>query len=242
MTLRRQAVVILGFWALLAARAAPATPGLTVVELFTSEGCSSCPPADAYLGELAQREGILALSCHVDYWNELGWRDTSALSSLTSRQQAYAKSLRLNSIFTPQIIVDGRESFIGTDRRGIESSLARSWPKQSITLSFTNGQIVIAVAPSQSSDRDEVVLVPFRQHIVTHVAGGENRGRTLKEYNVVRELRLMGRTGTQSQQWHIRVDALPEDATDVAVLVQRPGQGEIVGVARMRLAPWHAAS
>jgi hypothetical protein len=242
MTLGRRAAFILGIWFLVTATTVQATPRLSVVELYTSEGCSSCPPADAYLGELARREGILALSFHVDYWNDLGWRDASALSSLTSRQQAYARRLRLNSIFTPQIIVDGRESFVGTDRRGIEAFLARSSPKHPITLSVENGEVVIAVAPSETSEGDEVVLVPFRQRIVTQVVRGENHGRTLEEFNVVRELRTVGRTSTQSQQWHIRFDALPKDATDVAVLLQRPQQGEIVGVARVSLAPGRGAS
>ena len=189
MDVRRQAVSLLGFWLLTTALAAQATPQLTVVELYTSEGCSSCPPADAYLGELARREGILALSFHIDYWNDLGWRDASALASLTSRQQAYAQHLRLNSIFTPQIIVDGRESFVGTDRRGIESFLARSSPKHPITLSVYNGELIIGVAPSETLESDQVLLVPFRQRIMRQVARGENQGRTLEEYNVVRELR-----------------------------------------------------
>jgi hypothetical protein len=243
MDLKRQAVFLLGFGLLTTAMASQATPQLTVVELYTSEGCSSCPPADAYLGELARREGILALSFHVDYWNDLGWRDASALASLTARQQAYARRLRLNSIFTPQIVVDGRESFVGADRQRIESFLAHSSPpKQPIALSVDNGELIIGVAPSETSDRNEVLLVPFRQRIIRQVAWGENRGRTLEEYNVVRELRTVGRTGAQAQQWHIRVDAMPKDATDIAVLIQRPEQGEVVGVARASLTAAREAS
>jgi hypothetical protein len=242
MTLNYRALLVVGLWFVATTTAVPATPRLTVVELYTSEGCSSCPPADAYLGELAQREGVLALSFHVDYWDDLGWRDASALPSLTSRQEAYARRFQLHSVFTPQIVVDGRESFVGTDRRGIESSLASPSLRHSLTLSVENGELVIGVSPSEASEREEVVLIPFRQHIEAKVLRGENHGRTLEESNVVRELRILGRTSGQLQQWHIRVDALPRDATDVAVLIQRPGQGEIVGVARTSLSPGHEAT
>src|SRR5271165_7339833 len=86
-----------------------------VVELFTSEGCSSCPPAEAYVGELAQRADVLALTFHVDYWDDLGWRDRFALPEAVRRQRNYARRLRLSSIYTPQVVLDGRADFVGRD-------------------------------------------------------------------------------------------------------------------------------
>src|SRR5882757_2195980 len=89
---------------------AQSTPA--VVELFTSQGCSSCPPADTYVGELAQRRDVLALSFHVDYWDDQGWRDRFGLPEAVQRQRAYAKVLRLPSVYTPQVVIDGRNNFV----------------------------------------------------------------------------------------------------------------------------------
>src|SRR5258708_29910268 len=86
-----------------------------VVELFTSQGCSSCPPADAYIGELTQRRDVLALTFHVDYWDDLGWRDRFGLPDAVHRQRAYAKVLRLSSVYTPQLVIDGQDNFVGSD-------------------------------------------------------------------------------------------------------------------------------
>src|SRR5215472_15938734 len=93
-----------------------AQPRPAVVELFTSEGCSSCPPADAYLGELAGRPDVLALAFHVDYWDDLGWRDRFGLSQAVERQRNYARSLRLGSVYTPQVVVDGSTDYVGSNR------------------------------------------------------------------------------------------------------------------------------
>src|SRR5271170_1584198 len=94
-----------------------AEPRPAVVELFTSEGCSSCPPAETYVGELAQRPGVLALSFHVDYWDDLGWRDRFGIPEATPRQRAYARAMSLSSVYTPQVVIDGHEDFVGSDRR-----------------------------------------------------------------------------------------------------------------------------
>src|SRR5271157_4122233 len=106
------------------AAAASAEPRPAVVELFTSEGCSSCPPAEAYVGELAQRADVLALAFHVDYWDDLGWRDRFGLPEAVQRQRAYANALRLSSVYTPQVVVDGHEDCVGSDRGSIGRALA----------------------------------------------------------------------------------------------------------------------
>ena len=95
-----------------------------VVELFTSEGCSSCPPAEAYIGELAQHKDVLALSFHVDYWDNLGWKDPFSLRISTERQSAYSKALGRSSVYTPQVVIDGKDDYVGTDRRNIGKALA----------------------------------------------------------------------------------------------------------------------
>src|ERR1700722_15426978 len=95
-----------------------------VVELFTSEGCNSCPPAEAYIGELAQRRDVLALAFHVDYWDDLGWRDRFGLPEAVQRQNVYATTLRLSSVYTPQVVIDGQRDFVGGDRSSIARVLA----------------------------------------------------------------------------------------------------------------------
>lgn len=216
-----------------------ALPRPAVVELYTSEGCSSCPPAEEYLGELTGRNDVLALSFHVDYWDDLGWRDPFALSASTIRQRGYASRLKLNSIFTPQVIVDGRQSFVGSDRRQIGKSLGA--PREAsviLTVSRQNGDLVVSAEPSATAGPADVVLVPFRRQARSSIGRGENQGRTLEEFNVARELRVIGHTRGEPLQLRVSMSSLPKDATDVAVLAQRPGQSEIVGAARLALAPY----
>src|SRR5258708_22504302 len=114
----------LGGGALLGGAAGVTAPrGPAVVELFTSQGCSSCPPADTYLGELTQRRDVLALAFHVDYWDDLGWRDRFGLSDAVERQRAYAKVLRLSTVYTPQVVIDGQDNFVGSDVKSIGRAL-----------------------------------------------------------------------------------------------------------------------
>jgi hypothetical protein len=225
------------------AAAVEAAPRPTVVELYTSEGCSSCPPAKEYLGELTNRNDVLPLSFHVDYWDELGWRDPLAFSASTGRQRGYAARLGLHSIFTPQVVIDGRESLVGSDRRRIARRLdAASSPSIDLELARQGGDLVVSVGSESSSGSVDVVLVPFRRRVISAIGRGENQGRTLTEFNVARELRVIGHTrGAESLHIRVALDSLPKDATDVAVLAQRPSQGEIVGATQLDLSA-HPAS
>src|SRR2546426_12428897 len=108
------------------ALAANAQPRPVVVELFTSQGCSSCPPADAYVGKLSARSDVLALSFHVDYWDDLGWRDRFALAQSAERQNIYARNLRRSSVYTPQLVVDGREDYVGSDDKAVARALSKN--------------------------------------------------------------------------------------------------------------------
>ena len=213
-----------------------AAPNLTVVELYTSEGCSSCPPAEEYLGELAGRSDVLPLAFHVDYWDNLGWRDPYALPTSTARQRGYSASLKLDTIFTPQVIVGGRASLVGSDRHLISESLrAAQAASVALTLTQEDGRLVISASPSSDDKPSDLLLVPFRRHVKSAIARGENQGRTVDESNIVRELRVIGHTRGEALQLQIPLSSLPKDATDVAVLAQRPRQGEIVGAVRLAL-------
>src|SRR5712691_10066194 len=117
-----------------------------VVELFTSQGCSSCPPADTYIGELSQRRDVLALAFHVDYWDDLGWRDRFGLTEAVQRQSLYAKTLHRSSAYTPQVVIDGQADYVGSDRASIGKSLAAHRDGVAIALSVRDGQVLIDLA------------------------------------------------------------------------------------------------
>lgn len=206
-----------------------------VVELFTSEGCSSCPPAEQYVGELAQRPDVLALSFHVDYWDELGWRDRFGLASAVARQRAYAKALRLSSVYTPEVIIDGRSDFVGSDRGSIRRALAENRNGVAVSLSVRDGEVLVDLGEQENIAPSDIVLVAYQRTAISSIGRGENAGRTIKEFNIVRDFRSLGRWDGRKQQYHSRVAALPRDATDVAVLVQPVGQAPIIGAAAMAL-------
>jgi hypothetical protein len=206
-----------------------------VVELFTSQGCSSCPPADTYIGELSQRRDVLALTFHVDYWDDLGWRDRFALPDAVQRQRAYAKALRLSSVYTPQVVIDGQDNFVGSDVKSIGRALTGNRSGVAVALAVRDGEILVDLdAPRQGAPSD-VLLVAYLRTAVSPIGRGENAGRTLKEFNIVRGFHSLGRWAGQKQQYHARVDSLPRDSTDVAVLVQPLGQAPIIGAATIAL-------
>src|SRR5271167_1386568 len=141
------------------AAAANGQPRPAVVELFTSEGCSSCPPAEAYVGELAQRPDVLALSFHVDYWDDLGWRDRFDIPEATPRQRRYAQALSLSSVYTPQIVVDGYQDFVGSDRRKIGRSLSTPRTGIPVSIAVNESTVTVDLATAVGSPRGDVVLV-----------------------------------------------------------------------------------
>lgn len=172
---------------------------LVVVELFTSQGCNSCPPADAYLGRLAVRPDIVALSFHVDYWDYIGWKDPFAQAAFTARQRDYSRALAQRYVYTPQMVVDGRLQGVGSEKstinglitqaarqRGSEAANRPSLRLDGDTVRIEGGK----VDPAASAI---VWLAVFEPEHKTAVRRGENAGRNLGNYNVVREMRVLGR-------------------------------------------------
>jgi hypothetical protein len=206
-----------------------------VVELFTSEGCNSCPPAEAYIGELAQRRDVLALAFHVDYWDDLGWRDRFGLPEAVQRQRAYAKALRLSSVYTPQVVIDGHDNFVGTDRAAIGRALSGIRNGVAVALSMRDGEVLIDLGAHEKISPCDVLLVTYLRTAVSAIGRGENAGRTLTEFNIVRDWRSLGRWDGQQHLYRSPVNSLPRDATDVAVLVQPLGQAPIIGAATLAL-------
>jgi hypothetical protein len=211
-----------------------------VVELFTSQGCNSCPPADAFLGELAKRPGVIALGFHVDYWDYMGWKDPFAKPANTQRQKHYGRSLAQRYVFTPQMVVDGRFQDVGSDQPAIDQLIDRAARDREqggagrapIKLDRQGDGLTVRIdggALRGAGEETAAVWVAFydRAH-ETDVAHGENGGRRLPNYNVVREFRRLG-------TYHGKPVALPLDLADVppsceaaAVLLQVNGTGPIV--------------
>ena len=212
-----------------------AQPRPVVVELFTSQGCSSCPPADAYLGKLSARSDVLALSFHVDYWDDLGWRDRFALPQSAARQGIYARNLGRSSVYTPQLVVDGREDHGGSDGGAIPKALSGKRDGVPLRVSIRDAQVLIDLGADPKAAPSDVLLVAYLRHAVSAIGRGENAGRTLEEFNIVRAIRNLGSWKGQAQSFTVSVSSLPPDATDVAVLVQPFGQAPMIGAAAQAL-------
>lgn len=210
------------------ASATHAQPRPVVVELFTSQGCSSCPPADAYVGRLSTHPDIIALSFHVGYWDDLGWADRFALSASVERQKNYARNLH-SSVYTPQLIVDGREDDFRSDGKMVARALSEVRAGVPVGVSLRDAEIHVDVGAQPGGAPSDVVLVAFLRYAVSSIGHGENAGRTLEEFNIVRGVRTLGSWKGETLNFRVPVVSLPSDATDVAVLVQPFGQAPIIG-------------
>ncbi|MBM3536237.1 MAG: DUF1223 domain-containing protein [Alphaproteobacteria bacterium] len=168
-----------------------------VVELFTSQGCNSCPPADIYLGELAKRRDVLALSWHVDYWDYIGWKDPFAQPAFTARQRNYQRALMQRYVYTPQMVIDGRLQGVGSERSTIDGLIAQAARQRDVnTASRPSLRLdgdVVKVEGGKVETAAVVWLAVFEPEHRTAVRRNENAGRSLGNYNVVRELRVLGR-------------------------------------------------
>jgi hypothetical protein len=216
---------------LLCTARADAQPRPVVVELFTSQGCSSCPPADAYLGKLSARSDVLALAFHVDYWDSLGWRDRFALTQSVERQNIYATNLHHSSVYTPQLVIDGQYDAIGSNEGALARALGEQREGVPVALSVRDTAVLITLGAGAPHPRSDVVLVTYLRHAVSAIGRGENAGRTLEEFNIVRSIRTLGSWQGEPRSFGVPISSLPPDATDVAVLVQPLGQAPIIGAA-----------
>ncbi len=219
---------------------APESPGLpVVVELFTSQGCNSCPPADEFLGELAREPGIIALSLHVNYWDYIGWQDPYASTASTARQHDYVKQLGLRWVYTPQMIIDGQDDVTGLQRHKVLRSIEKAAAgRKALRVRFerTNGGRIVIPEGHAPEGGAAVWLAVYDGSHETEVRRGENAGRRLRNYNVVREL-------TQIGSWHgahleIPLDmasAAAEGRDGCAVIVQKRPAGQVLGATAIRL-------
>lgn len=209
------------------------TPGV-VVELFTSQGCVACPPADALMGRLASRDGVIALSLHVDIWDYLGWPDPFAQPAFTERQKAYARSVGARSIFTPQMIVAGNHRVDGLRSMEI-ADLLRDLAGQHTSVRLRlerNGDLLVVMAEADPPLQAEatVELVRYAPSATTTVNAGENAGRTVTSHNIVTAWETLGHwDGNGPISFHVRIDG----SDPVVVMVQELGPGAILAATRL---------
>ena len=222
-----------------AARAQDATAPKGVVELFTSQGCSSCPPADAVLGALVSRGDLLALSYHVDYWNYLGWADTLASKQNTGRQYGYAATMSRSNVYTPQAVLNGRTDVNGADRNAIETGLkkldgAGQGLAVPIRASVNGKEMDISVGAGTGAG--DVVIAYFKRKQTVPITRGENRGKTITYLNSVTEVETVGMWKGDALQLKLPMSVMDMREYDgCAVLLQQTGPngepGPILGAA-----------
>jgi hypothetical protein len=204
---------------------ARAAPDPVVLELFTSQGCSSCPPADTLLGQLAQRPEVIALSWHVDYWDHLGWHDKFASQAATARQQAYARQLG-GDVFTPALVVDGAQVVVGSVRGSVEAAIAAA-KALPVPVALGRSEDIVAVEIGASSARVRALRIVYDPEHATDIGGGENGGTRLREYRIVREVETLSEWDGGAR----RLSAKPPGAGQGLVILVQSAELRILGAA-----------
>jgi len=207
-----------------------------VVELFTSQGCSSCPPADAFLKKLSKRDDVIALALHVDYWDYIGWKDSFAQPAFTQRQKAYAESGGRRSVYTPQMIIGGQEHLVGTHEKDASALIARHAAADTgVTLSAVRdqaGQITITgEARAGVAGPLVIYLVRYEPHQTVDISRGENAGRTVDYANVVTDWTALGEWDLSSP---LMVQMKAQGDRPAVVILQRKNAGPILAAAHLR--------
>ena len=238
---RSQLSLIMASFALaLISTHASARSATAVIELFTSQGCSSCPPADELLAEYAKRDGVLAISMPVDYWDYLGWTDTLASPANSQRQRDYAARRGDRMVYTPQVVVNGIEAAPGYSQRIIDSTIESTSSKLEtdsvlVDIKIDDGTILIdvAAADANSSYKSGTLwLLLFEKQVVVPVARGENAGHTITYTNVVREMTPVGTWNGDKAVFTLpKADVMSRGHEGCAVLLQSGPTGPIVGAA-----------
>jgi hypothetical protein len=206
---------------------------VVVVELYTSQGCSSCPPADKLLGELADRRDVLPLALHVDYWDYIGWADSFANPAYTKRQRAYARVAGSRSIYTPQMIIGGKDHVIGYKPMAVADAIQANRHASPIDIGMiqSGGTVVITAQPQGKLPSDmQVQLIRYAPRKSVKIERGENAGKTIRYHNIVLDWSIVGAWDGRAP-FMAEVNA-PADG-QYAVIIQRRGPGAVVAAARL---------
>ena len=214
-----------------------------VVELFTSQGCSSCPPADKVIGELAKDPSVIALSMPIDYWDYLGWKDTLADSRFSARQKAYSLMRGDRDVYTPQVVVNGETHVIGSDQAGIERAIDVSRESDGVmsvpvSMKLNGKQITVSVAASNTLPavtHGEVWIYSISKAVPISIGRGENRGREVTYYNVVRNVLKVGDWNGSAGSWTVPLENISREGIDAAAVFVQDGScdrpGPMLGAA-----------
>jgi len=239
----RNAILLLGAAVLAGAPgvAAHAEPARKVVELFTSQGCSSCPPADRLAAEIAREPGTVVISLPVDYWDYLGWKDSFAKPEFTARQKGYSKARGDMQVYTPQAVVDGVAHAVGSEHEAIEAAaLAGPAPAVPVQATLSGDRLEIAVGASVDLGRSaQVWLVPTLSSAQVAIGRGENAGATVTYTNVALDMRKLGDWDGAARKFDVSfADIRKAGADGAAVLLQTNASGlpgRILGAASVGL-------
>ena len=233
--MRRRLAVLIAALGMSCASLAAAQQNPVVVELYTSQGCSSCPPADAMMHDLATRDDVIALALHVDYWDYIGWTDEFADPAHGARQKNYASVAGDRMVYTPQMVIGGRDHVVGNKPMTVADTIREHLDARSgvrVDLRRSGGRLIIAASAEDAVAGPFVIqLVRFDPERTVSISRGENAGRTLSYANVVTEWRVIANWPGEDD-WRAQVPLSGGD--EAAVIVQRPGPGEIVAAAKLR--------
>ena len=208
-----------------------------VVELFTSQGCSSCPPADRVLGDLAEDPSVIALSLPIDYWDYLGWKDTLADSRFSARQKAYSRARGDREVYTPQAIVNGSAHVIGSDLPSIESAIGATAKEDGVmsvpvTMTQAGKLLTVSIAASAKNSavtHGEVWICSISKEVPILISRGENSGREIIYHNVVRNLMKVGDWSGGSGSWTVPIESVVREGADGAVVYLQDGSRDKPG-------------
>lgn len=243
-TILKIVLLLLSVGALHLEAAAQATSAKVVLELFTSQGCSSCPPADALLEFYTKRNDVIALSVHVDYWDRLGWKDTFASRQHTQRQHEYASARGDGQVYTPQVVVGGKFHVVGSSRSAIDGAIvaAKAGLRDSqVTLSahFEDDVLVVQVGGATAGaaiSNARVLLAVVQDAGTVSIRRGENADRTIIYHNIVRALRTIGAwAGTPSTLRVVKSEYSVAGTQSLVVMLQNGAGGPIINAAQIRI-------
>jgi hypothetical protein len=218
-------------------RPAAATEPRAVIELFTSQGCSSCPPADKIIGELAKDPSVIALSMPIDYWDYLGWKDTLADARFSARQKAYSRMRGDRDVYTPQAIINGEVHVVGSDRAGIERAIGATRKNDGVmsvpvSMKLSAGHIMVSVADAGKTStptHGEVWIYSISKAVPISIARGENHGRELTYYNVVRNVLKVGDWNGTAGSWTVPIENISHEGVDAAAVFVQDGSRDRPG-------------
>jgi hypothetical protein len=228
------ALLITGFVIASFAGANAAEPR-AVLELFTSQGCSSCPPADRLVGQLVNDPSLIALSVPIDYWDYLGWRDTLANPAHSARQRAYARVRGDGQVYTPQIVVNGAADALGSDQGSIERAITQTDHKSGVMslpvlLSVGDGTLNVKLSATGAQISGEVWLCPLTKAVPVVIGRGENRGHTITYHNVVRKWVKLGNLTGEQSTWSVPLAQIKAEGIDAAAVMVQEGSRDKPGI------------